>query len=78
MMNKTAVIVLLWVAIILLGAVVAYPIQLLWNYALVGSIVGVNKIGFWQAYGIFLLIRIMIYNGNINNSTGDKTDKQLK
>jgi hypothetical protein len=50
--------------LLLLGAVVfgiflAWPIQWLWNNALVGSINGINPISFWQAYGIYILSSIM-------------------
>jgi hypothetical protein len=41
-------IALLFVACILL----AWPVQLLWNYSLVGAVDGVNPISFWQALGI--------------------------
>lgn len=67
MMEKIAFVVLLWIAAILLGMIIAWPIQLLWNYALVGSITAVNEISFWQAYGIFLLVRLITYT-DFNNS----------
>jgi hypothetical protein len=37
----------------------ALPVQLLWNYCLVGAIDGVQPIGFWQALGIIALVAIM-------------------
>lgn len=67
MMEKIAFVVLLWIAAILLGMIIAWPIQLLWNYALVGSITAVNEISFWQAYGIFLLAKLITYT-DLNNS----------
>lgn len=67
MMEKIAFVMLLWIAAILLGMIIAWPIQLLWNYALVGSITAVNEISFWQAYGIFLLVRLITYT-DFNNS----------
>lgn len=67
MMEKIAFVVLLWIAAILLGMIIAWPIQLLWNYALVGSITAVNEISFWQAYGIFLLAKLITY-ADLNNS----------
>lgn len=67
MMEKIAFVVLLWIAAILLGMIIAWPIQLLWNYALVGSITAVNEISFWQAYGIFLLVKLITYT-DFNNS----------
>jgi len=74
MMNKIAEWVIVGIAAILLGMLIAYPIQFLWNHALVGAIEGVNKIGYWQAYGIVLLIKIMINTTNI----GDSFSKQNK
>ena len=68
MMNKIAEWVIVGIAAILLGMLIAYPIQFLWNHALVGAIEGVNKIGYWQAYGIVLLIKIMINTTNVSDS----------
>jgi hypothetical protein len=67
-MNKIAEWVIVGIAAILLGMLIAYPIQFLWNHALVGAIEGVNKIGYWQAYGIVLLIKIMINTTNVSDS----------
>ena len=69
MMEKIVLILLLWAAAVALGMLMAWPIQMLWNYALVGSITGVNEISFWQAYGIFLLVRLITYTdfGNSYN-----------
>lgn len=74
-MNKSGSVFAL-MALILLGAVVmgiilAWPIQWLWNNALVGSINGINPIGFWQAYGIFLLSSI-IFRSSVNTNTKNK------
>jgi hypothetical protein len=46
---------------IVLGAavVLAWPVQLLWNNALVGAIDGVCPIGFWQALGVTILCNIL-------------------
>ena len=48
-------IAVLFVACILL----AWPVQLLWNYSLVGAVDGVNPIGFWQALGINILFNML-------------------
>lgn len=37
----------------------SWPIQILWNYCLVGAINGINPIGFWQTLGIVLLFNII-------------------
>ena len=55
------------VAILAFGAIVlAWPVQLLWNYSLVGAINGVNPITFWQALGINFLFGILFKNSNSN------------
>lgn len=49
---------LLFVACILL----AWPVQLLWNYSLVGAVDGIHPITFWQALGISFLFSILFKN----------------
>ena len=44
--------------------VVAWPVQLLWNYSLVGAVDGINPITFWQALGIAFLFGILFKNQN--------------
>ena len=71
-MNKPGAVFAL-AALILLGAIVmgiilAWPIQWLWNHALVGAVNGVNPIGFWQAYGIFLLSNLVFRSSATFNS----------
>lgn len=71
-MNKPGAVFAL-TALILLGAIVmgiilAWPIQWLWNHTLVGSVNGVNPIGFWQAYGIFLLSNLVFRSSATFNS----------
>ena len=53
-------IAVLFVACILL----AWPVQLLWNYSLVGAVDGVNPISFWQALGISFLFSILFKNSS--------------
>ena len=53
-------IALLFVACIIL----AWPVQLLWNYSLVGAVDGVNPISFWQALGISFLVSILFKNSS--------------
>ena len=43
---------------ILASILLAWPVQLLWNYILVDAI-QVNPITFWQALGIYLLSSIL-------------------
>lgn len=40
---------------VLLSFLLSWPIMWLWNNALVGAIVGVNEIGWLQAWGIAIL-----------------------
>jgi hypothetical protein len=62
-MNKSiaafALGLLLLLGAVVIGIFLAWPIQWLWNNALVGSINGINPISFWQAYGIYILSSIM-------------------
>jgi len=44
--------------------VLAWPVQLLWNYSLVGAVDGINPITFWQALGISFLFGILFKNSN--------------
>jgi hypothetical protein len=53
-------IALLFVACIIL----AWPVQLLWNYSLVGAVDGVHPITFWQALGINFLFSILFKNSS--------------
>lgn len=55
-----AALALLAVAAILL----AWPVQLLWNYSLVGAVDGINPITFWQALGINLLFGMLFKNSS--------------
>lgn len=48
---------------------VACFFQIIWNNSFVGAIEGVNPIGFWQAYGIMIMIYLI---GRILNMDFDK------
>lgn len=53
------------VALLALGAIIlAWPVQLLWNYSLVGAVDGINPITFWQALGINFLCGILFKNSS--------------
>jgi hypothetical protein len=45
----------------------AWPVQWLWNNALLGAIDGLNPIGFWQALGINFLCSILFKSSNSNS-----------
>lgn len=45
---------------IVLTLILAFPIEVLWNVALVPAFDGVNEIGFWQAFGLMVLIRALV------------------
>jgi hypothetical protein len=47
-----------------LAIVLAWPVQLLWNYCLVKAVDGINLITFWQALGINFLFGILFKNSN--------------
>jgi hypothetical protein len=44
--------------------ILAWPVQLLWNYSLVGAVDGINTITFWQALGINFLFGILFKNSS--------------
>jgi len=69
-MNATEIItkVLTFIfVVIILTLIFAWPVQWLWNNALVGAIDGVNPISFWQALGINVLVSFLI--GSKNSTT---------
>jgi hypothetical protein len=53
--------------LIVVAVLMAWPIQWLWNNALVGAIDGLNPIGFWQALGINFLCSILFKSSNSNS-----------
>jgi hypothetical protein len=68
-MDKIKVI-LAAVTLLAVGAIVlAWPVQLLWNYSLVGAIDGINLITFWQALGITFLFGILFKNSSSSKSS---------
>jgi hypothetical protein len=57
--------VLAAIALLAVGAIIlAWPVQLLWNYSLIGAVDGINPITFWQALGINFLFGILFKNSN--------------
>ena len=74
-MNKPgtvfALVALILLGTIVMGMILAWPIQWLWNHALVGAANGVNPIGFWQAYGIFVLSNL-VFRSSSNFNSKDK------
>ena len=45
---------------LVLTLILAFPIEVLWNVALVPALDGVNEIGFWQAFGLMVLIQALV------------------
>ena len=45
---------------IVLTLILAFPVEVLWNVALVPALDGVNEIGFWQAFGLMVLIQALV------------------
>lgn len=51
-----------------ISALIAWPVQLLWNSCLVGAVSGVHAIGFLKAWGISLLCGLLFKsNGSTSN-----------
>jgi hypothetical protein len=62
--------------ILILGLVIAFmawPVQLLWNSALVGAVDGVNEIGFIQSVGICFLTGLLFGNNTARSVNNTKT-----
>lgn len=52
-------------AVLAVAAIIlAWPVQLLWNYSLIGAVDGINPITFWQALGINLLFGMLFKNSS--------------
>lgn len=49
----------LFLLAVLLGLLLSFPVMLLWNYCLVPAVVGINEIGWLQAWGIMLLSSLL-------------------
>lgn len=52
---------------LLICAIYALPVMLLWNYCLVGAVAGVVEIGFWQALGITILCGLL-FKSNVSKN----------
>lgn len=59
--------VILLLTITIVAILLAWPVQWLWNNALLGAIEGVNPIGFWQALGINFLASILFKSTKTSN-----------
>lgn len=68
MKKSIAAYFILVLGIIMLGIIMAYPTQLLWNNALVNAVDGINPIGFWQAYGLNILSSILFKSSYTSTS----------
>jgi len=54
-LESFTVLIMMILTIVLFGLLLSLPVMLLWNYCLVGAIVGVNQIGWFQSWGIMIL-----------------------
>jgi hypothetical protein len=58
------------IVICLLGALLAYPVMLLWNGCLVPAVAVIHIIGWKQAWGLIILFSILFKsNSKSNNSS---------
>ena len=67
-MEKSGIVLAALGMVVVVGVLLAWPTQWLWNNALVGAVDGVNPIGFWQALGINILCGILFRNNSSSNS----------
>lgn len=51
-------------SLIVLGILMAWPVQLLWNGCLIQAVDVLNPITFWQALGINILCGILFKNSS--------------
>lgn len=66
-MEKISEIIGALLLLVLIGILMAWPVQILWNGCLVYAIDGINPIGFWRALGINLLCFILFNSNSKNN-----------
>jgi len=55
LLSIVGAILMLVATVVFFGLLMSLPVMLLWNYCLVGAVVGVNAIGWLQAWGIMIL-----------------------
>jgi hypothetical protein len=55
-------------AVLVLSLLLSLPVMLLWNGCLVGAVVGVNPIGWLQAWGISILFGFLFKNSTSSKS----------
>jgi len=53
--------------VVAMGLLVSYPVMLLWNGCIVGTIAGVGKITWLQAWGIVVLCGLL-FKSNVSSS----------
>ena len=46
--------------VVIVSFLLSWPVMWLWNNALVGAVTGVNEVSWLQAWGIMLLVGILV------------------
>lgn len=46
-------------SILALGLIMSWPVMMLWNYCLVPAVSGIKEIGWFQAWGLYVLCGFM-------------------
>ena len=62
-----AVMAVVFVVMAVVGLVFAFPVKWLWNMAL-PDLLGVNSIGYWQAWAVFLLCSLLFKSAGSGKS----------
>lgn len=57
-LTKASVMLVVIVVVVFVGAVVALPVMLLWDW-LMPSLFGLNEITYFQAWGLYILCAIL-------------------
>ena len=66
--EKVSAVIIAVIIVVTIAIIIAWPVQLLWNAALVGAVDGIHPIGFWQAMGINILASILFKPSTSDNS----------
>ena len=57
--SMVGIVSVFFIVIIVIGMLLSYPVMLLWNGCIVGTISGIGEIGWLQAWGILILCNIL-------------------
>jgi hypothetical protein len=65
--KSVGAVVVLILAVVVIGMIMAWPVMILWNLCLVPAVQGLQVIGWLQAWGILVVCGILFKSTNISN-----------